>query len=188
MSTRFRPRTRVRSLRGTVLVAVLAAAAVFELVRLLLPLTSANPLYHEVTIGEPVIGEWKYGGLDEEGYLKFYNGGQTVLLPPNERLFDADGRFVVIEGHTPSSLTYARPVAAIPLSWLAAGAGVLAIPAALLWMRLRRRRRRMRVRAVRPGLRRAGPGWRAEGRRASGWSGARPRLRRIGRSRWSRRR
>jgi hypothetical protein len=146
VSSRFRPRTRARLRRGWLVLAVLGAAALFELYRILLPLTSANPLYHEVTIGEPVIGEWRYGGQDEEGYLKFYNGGQTVLLPPTERLFDADGRFVVIEGHTPSSLTYARPVAAVPLSWIAAGLGAMALPGGWIWLRLRARRKRLRVR------------------------------------------
>ena len=107
---------------------LLGAAALFELYQLVIPFQSANPLWHQVTTGETVINDWKYEGQDEEGYMKFYNQGQTNLLPPNARTFDADGKFVVIEGHTPSTLTYALPYEAIPMRWVA-----LVVAAAQVW-------------------------------------------------------
>lgn len=102
-----------------------------ELYRIVIPLNSINPLWHEVTIGENVIGNWKYGGRDEEGYLRFYDQNQTIVLPPSAHTFDASGQFVVIEEFNSSSLTYATPFAAIPLKWLLAGATILA---ALIWL------------------------------------------------------
>jgi hypothetical protein len=106
---------------------LLGAVALFELYQLVIPFQSANPLWHQVTTGETVINDWKYEGQDEEGYLKFYNQGQTNLLPPNARTFDADGKFVVIEGHTPSTLTYALPYEAVPMRWVALVVGATGI-------------------------------------------------------------
>ncbi len=141
------------------------AAALFELYQLVIPFQSANPLWHQVTTGEPVINDWKYEGQDEEGYLKFYNQGQTNLLPPNARMFDADGKFVVIEGHTPSTLTYALPYEAIPMRWVALAVGGAGMAVGVLALRknasgkrlkfTRRRGTRIQVRAKRSSERRS---------------------------------
>ncbi|MCL6594156.1 MAG: hypothetical protein K6T31_09295 [Alicyclobacillus sp.] len=146
---RARVRSRVRRRRFGLVLAVVAAVLGYELYRVVVPFHTLNPLWHEATVGETVIQQWRYGGVDEEGYLKFYNQGQTVLLPPEERVFDADGQFVVLEGHTPNSVTYAQPYAAVPASWLAACLAVLSVPAGLLWLRWRRWRRRLHTRRPR---------------------------------------
>lgn len=124
------------------MIVVLAALCIFllyELYRWLVPFDSINPLWQEATIGQTVLGDWRYAGQDAEGFLKFYNSEQTVLLPPNAHLFDANGRFIVLEQHTPSSITFASPVNAIPMSWLAVGAGLLAVPVLYLWFRIKSR-------------------------------------------------
>jgi hypothetical protein len=126
---------------------IVCCVGLYQLYCIIVPFQSANPLWHEVTIGENVIGDWKYGGQDEEGYLRFYNHSQTVVLPPSARLFDADGQFVVIERYSPGSLTYALPYEAIPLPWLAVIASVLVAAAA--WTVYRRRRRPARIRTRR---------------------------------------
>ncbi len=123
---------------------LICALTVFELYSWIMPFHSQNPLYHEVTIGESVIQEWKYGGQDEEGYLRFYNGQQTVVLPPNARMFDADGQFVVIERFTPSSLTYAMPLAAIPFKWMVALIGVAISFLVFVRFKLKHHHRKMR--------------------------------------------
>ncbi|MBX6353082.1 MAG: hypothetical protein IRZ10_07065 [Thermoflavifilum sp.] len=146
---RRRARWGTRSAKGGRLVVLCFAAvliiAVYELYALIVPDKSANPLWREVTIGQNVIGDWKYGGQDEEGYLRFYNKSETVVLPPTARLFDADGQFVVIEKYTPSSLTYALPYAAIPMPWLLGLLAAFSAAVALLYARWRRRPRRMRL-------------------------------------------
>jgi hypothetical protein len=139
--------TRPASARRVWLAALIVVCIIFayELYCVIVPYRSANPLWHEVTIGQNVIGDWKYGGQDEEGYLRFYNRSETVVLPPSARLFDADGQFVVIEKYSPGSLTYALPYEAIPLPWLL---GLLAVvSAAGGWMvyRVRRRPKRLRL-------------------------------------------
>lgn len=119
-----------------------------ELYRVAIPFQSVNPLWQEATVDEPVIGNWRYGGQDEEGYLRFFDQAQTVLMPPGSHLFGADGQFVVIEHYSPSSLTFAQPYEAIPPLWLILGLGVGVISVAVAVRRWRRRR--LRLRAVRP--------------------------------------
>jgi hypothetical protein len=136
---RFRPRSKIAALRRWAMAgaAMCALLALFELYQIIVPFRSANPLWQEVTIGQPVIDGWAYGGEDAEGYLKFYNQSETVLLPPSSHMFDADGKFVVIEGHTPSTLTYAEPYEAIPLPWLLAGCAAMMLGGIWLY-RIRR--------------------------------------------------
>jgi hypothetical protein len=147
---RFRVRAKAASLGRFLLVGIVCFLAVLcmELYRMVVPFVSANPLWTQVTIGEPVIDEWNYGGLDEEGYLRFYNKTQShiALIPPEAHMFDADGKFVILEGHTASSLTFAQPYEAIPTKWALVGAGVIAVPVVAMWLRLRQRRRRIKLR------------------------------------------
>jgi hypothetical protein len=123
---------------------IICALAVFELYRWIVPFHSENPLFQEVTIGEKVIDNWKYGGENEEGYLRFYDDKETVVLPPSSRLFDANGQFVVIEHYSPSSLTYALPFAAIPPKWFAVMIALLALFIGGIFFRIKRRLRKMR--------------------------------------------
>lgn len=126
MTERFRTRAKARLPRW--LLAVLVAfvgLGLVELYRVVIPLKSINPLWHEVTIGEPVISPWLYGGRDEEGYLRFYDQNQTIVLPPTAHTFDANGQFVVIEEFNSSSLVFAEPLAAIPAPWILTGGIVL---------------------------------------------------------------
>jgi hypothetical protein len=141
VSAGFRVRTSTRVMRRFLMLLVIPLIILmgFELYRIIMPFQSANPLWDEVTIGQSVIHNWKYGGQDEEGYLKFYNQGQTTLLPPNAKFFDADGDFVILEAHTPSSLTFAQPYNAIPLSWILTGLIIIAIPTGLYFRRRRRK-------------------------------------------------
>ncbi|WP_054967198.1 hypothetical protein [Alicyclobacillus ferrooxydans] len=150
---RFRVRTRAEARGRTVWVLAIAVACVglFELFRLLVPFQSINPLWSEATIGQTVLGNWSYGGEDAEGYLRFYDSGHEITLPPNAHLFGANGRFVVLEQHSPTSITYALPWNAIPVSWLMGGAALIAMPVGLLFLRLRGRK-----------------GWKSVGPRAGG--------------------
>ena len=127
---------------------VLVLVVLIEVYRWLVPYASWNPLWNQVTIGQSVIGPWKYGGQDEKGYLRFYNGFQTALLPPTAKLFDANGQFVILEAHTLGSLTYAWPIAAIPPGLLLVGlVGVGA--GGFLWVKGSRHRRKSNFRAMR---------------------------------------
>lgn len=115
----------------------------FQLYRLIVPFQPEDPLWHEVTIDEPVIDQWQYAGEDENGYLKFWNPegiGHTVVLPSDAHLFSADGKFVVLESHTPSSLTYAEPYDAVPIGWLLVAGLVIAaaITGTFMWMKWKR--------------------------------------------------
>lgn len=130
--------------------AVVVLFILFEVVyRLLMPFVAGNPLYHEVTIGEPVIDSWQYGGETTEGYLKFYDTStyETVTLPPNAQLFGADGKFVVIKHATPGSLTFAPPLESAPPIWYVL---MLMLVVGSLWFMMRRlkvqRKRRMHLR------------------------------------------
>jgi hypothetical protein len=123
----------------TLLLIAGVCVGLFELYRLLVPFDNLNPLWSEATIGQTVLDNWRYGGQDAEGYLKFYNDSQTVLLPPNAHLFDANGRFIVLEQHTPSSITYALPRNAVPMSWIMGGAVLVALPIGFMIFRLRNR-------------------------------------------------
>ncbi|SIT02637.1 hypothetical protein [Alicyclobacillus vulcanalis] len=106
--------------RLPVWMAVSAALALFLMVyegyRLIMPFVARDPLYHEVNFGQRVIDDWQYEGENEEGYLLFYNptNGDRAMLPPQSRLFGADGKWVVIEHADAASLTYAEPLAAAP--------------------------------------------------------------------------
>lgn len=142
MPHQFRPaRRRAVSAWMLGIMGLVVVGGIFELYRWVVPFQTANPLWHEVTIGEPVIDDWQYWGKDEEGYLKFMRQGQSpVLLPPNSHMFDADGKFVVIESATPSTLVFAEPYQAIPLSWLLGGLGAVVIGVTALVVILRRRR------------------------------------------------
>jgi len=122
---------------------------VVELYRWVVPFHAENPMYHEVTINEPVIGNWRYGGQDEEGYLRFYEpNGSSVVIPPNAHTLDLNGKFVVIEHYTPSSFTFAQPFEAVPPKWLIIGFGVIVVIASLLMIRMNMQPKRMR--AVKP--------------------------------------
>ncbi|WP_206881246.1 hypothetical protein [Alicyclobacillus mali (ex Roth et al. 2021)] len=125
---------------------------VYEGYRLIMPFVARDPLYHEVNFGQRVIDDWQYEGENEEGYLLFYNpiNGDRAMLPPQSRLFGADGKWVVIEHADAASLTYAEPLEAAP--WyvyflLLAAFGVGA------WWAVKRARvvrgKRMRIRSSR---------------------------------------
>lgn len=128
---------------------VLAVFLVFEGYRWVMPFVAKNPMYHDATIGETVIDNWRYGGIDQEGYLRFYDtsGGQPITLPPTEKLFGADGKFVVIEKADPSSITFAEPLEGAPPIWYAAMAFFVAAALWLIMFRVRmKRRHRMNLR------------------------------------------
>ncbi|GMA60086.1 hypothetical protein NZD89_10940 [Alicyclobacillus fastidiosus] len=111
-----------------------------ELYKFVIPFNSVNPLWKDVTVGETVIDDWQYEGYDEEGYLRFYNHGQTHLLPPSDHLLALDGQFVVIEESSPNSLTFApRLYRAIPIRWDLAIVGVVALVILAGWFYLRKR-------------------------------------------------
>lgn len=137
-----------------VLAVFVGMVGIIELYRWIVPFHSVNPIWNEVTINEPVIDDWRYGGLDEEGYLRFYdnNGPGSIVLPPNAHTLDLNGKFIVIEHFTPSSLTFALPIEAIPAKWLLIGAAVVGVLGGLVTMRLKRRPRRMNLK-----MRRAHP-------------------------------
>jgi hypothetical protein len=127
-------------------VILLSLVLLYELYLTIIPFHSKNPLWHQVTVGQPVIGDWLYGGQIESGYLKFYNHSGSVVIPPSSRTFDADGKFVVIEDFTPSSLTFAEPYGAIPLRWIALSiAVILALPLLILWRFKALRKRRLKA-------------------------------------------
>ncbi|MCL6626740.1 hypothetical protein [Alicyclobacillus shizuokensis] len=153
---RFRPKaTKGRGRLWAGLAAVLfLLAAVYGMYSAVDPSQSFNPLWREVTIGQTVIGDWRYGGQDEEGYLKFYHDGETVVLPPSARVLDLDGRFVVLEGHSASTLSFAYPLAAIPLPWLMGILIAVAGCVGFVWHRRRalRRRRWQSSRSLASGL------------------------------------
>ena len=73
------------------------------------PFQTVNPFLREVTIGQSVIGDWRYGGADASGSMKFYDAYQYITIPGNSPTFAADGEFVSIEGHSPSTLTFEPP-------------------------------------------------------------------------------
>lgn len=132
-------RRRRPSLRVLVVLAVIVVFMLFEAYRFVMPFVAKNPLYHEVTIGEPVIDAWYYGGEDQEGYLRFYDKstGQNVVLPPTSELFGADGKFVVIEHADSGSLTFADPLEGAPPIWYVLMATFVGLA---LWFMIRRRK------------------------------------------------
>lgn len=74
------------------------------------PFQSSNPFLREATIGQSVLGDWRYGGTDASGQMKFYDAYQSVLMPGNSTTFAADGQFVVVDGHSPSTITFEPPI------------------------------------------------------------------------------
>lgn len=140
---RFRGRRRRAPIYLIAVVAVLGFLVFFEGYRFVMPFVSKNPMYHDVTIGENVIDHWRYGGFNPEGYLRFHDTatGQTITLPPTEKLFGADGKFVVIERADPGSITYASPLESAPPIWYALMALMVAAALWLTMLRLRLKRR-----------------------------------------------
>lgn len=155
MKCGFQSRKRLFRPRGLTLLlaaAVILVLIIYQLDRVIVPFQSENPLWHEITAGQVVIDNWKYGGEDAEGYMEFYQDGDPHehLLPPNERILGLDGTFVVIEHHTDSSLTYAEPIDAIPMRWILYGLGLMSLPATFICLRIRARRKRVRLRIRKP--------------------------------------
>ncbi len=71
------------------------------------PFQPANPFLREITIGQSVLGDWRYGGTIASGSMRFYDAYyQYVELPATATTFAADGMFVRIDGHTPTTLTF----------------------------------------------------------------------------------
>ncbi|MCY0888121.1 MAG: hypothetical protein OWQ59_06640 [Alicyclobacillaceae bacterium] len=136
--------------RWLIVFGILMAVGGFELTRYIIPFEARNPLFHEVTIGEPVIEHWKYGGVDEEGYLRFYNGIQTIVLPPGSHMFGADGTFVMLEHHNATSLTYADPLEALPLRWIIVILSSVGAVVGFVAWRLRVMRRPLRTKSSTP--------------------------------------
>ncbi len=118
----------------------------FELYQWIVPFQPRNPFFHEATIGQSVIQNWKYEGLDEQGYLRFYDNFQTAILPPKSRIFDANGQFVVIEHYTTSSIVFAQPIEAIPAKWAMLLFLVICSFVFGLSLRIKQRFRMMRLR------------------------------------------
>lgn len=143
-------RTRRRlSPRLWIIVGLVLVLFLFEAYRLVMPYMARNPLYHEVTIGEPVIDHWNYEGEDAEGYLRFVDTatpGQDAILPPSTKLFGADGKFVVIEHADAGSLTYADPLEAAPPYWYALMLGFVGVVFGwMVYFRRLQRKRRMHL-------------------------------------------
>lgn len=138
---------------SSVILILILMLAIYQLDRTLVPFRSENPLWHEVTVNQPVLDGWVYAGEDEEGYLKFSKQGEpTNILPANSRLLALDGNFVVIESHTPNSLTYAEPFDAIPSSWILCGIGALLMGGGIVFLRLRSRDKRVKLARISPRL------------------------------------
>ncbi|WAH41594.1 hypothetical protein NZD89_25705 [Alicyclobacillus fastidiosus] len=139
--------------RVVFVILAIVGLGLFEAYRLVMPYVARNPMYHEVTIGEPVIDKWNYDGEDEEGYLKFYNtsSDQVAVLPPTSKLFGADGKFVVIERADSGSLTYASPLESAPPIWYAV---MVMFVGAAIWLIMYRlsssRKHRMHLRKAPP--------------------------------------
>lgn len=74
------------------------------------PFQTTNPFVREVTIGESVIGDWRYGGTDPSGNMHFYDSYQQVTVKGDSAQFAADGQFVDITGHTGATLTFEPPM------------------------------------------------------------------------------
>jgi hypothetical protein len=105
------------------------------------PFQTTNPFLRQITIGQSIIGDWRYGG-SQGGRMRFYDAYQAVTIPDNARTFAADGAFVDIDGHTPTTITYEPTYESETIgptvfvtSMLFAGAGIAAV------LRYGRRRR-----------------------------------------------
>lgn len=153
MARRMRVGNRRRAPVWLMIAAALALfLTVYEGYRMIMPFVARDPLYHEVNFGQRVIDDWQYEGENEEGYLLFYNpiNGDRAMLPPQSRLFGADGKWVVIEHADAASLTYAEPLEAAP--WYVYVLLLAAIGVGIWWgfKRIRAvRGTRMRTRSAR---------------------------------------
>ncbi|MCY0892544.1 MAG: hypothetical protein OWR52_03420 [Acidibacillus sp.] len=99
---------RRRSRRPQAYVMLLVGAMVVFLLWVVLaadPFQTTNPFLRQTTIGQSVLGDWRYGG-DSAAGIKFYDAYQAVVLPPGTPTFAADGQFVKIDGTTPSTITF----------------------------------------------------------------------------------
>lgn len=89
------------------------------------PFQTSNPFLRQATIGQSVLGDWRYGGTDSQGQIKFYDAYQSVLIPGDSQTFAADGMFVVLDAHTPTTVTFEPPVESTAVG-----------PTALVWIGL----------------------------------------------------
>lgn len=89
------------------------------------PFQTSNPFLRQATIGQSVLGDWRYGGTDAAGQIKFYDAYQSVLIPGSSQTFAADGMFVVLDAHTPTTVTFEPPVESTAVG-----------PTALIWIGL----------------------------------------------------
>lgn len=115
----------------------------YVMYHIIVPFQPLNPLRHEATMGEPVIDSWDYKGMNEEGYLQFYNtkNGSSTELPPNDKMLALDGKFVMIEKAAPNAITYADPIEAIPNDWLVIILALAAFLGGLIYLRLKLKHR-----------------------------------------------
>lgn len=129
---------RLRVLLLAALVCVVSLVG-YELYRIIIPFQTQNPLWSEATIGEPVIDHWDYEGKNEEGYLQFKNSatGTTAELPPGEKMLALDGKFVMIEHAGNDAITFATPLAAVPIWWWLSGLGAAAVLLTPVALRMR---------------------------------------------------
>ncbi len=106
------------------------------------PFQPANPFLREVTIGQDIMGDWRYGGIDPaSGYLRFYSAYQSIAIPGNSTTFAADGEFITIDGHTPSTITFEPAYESQTMGPTIVVAILLAITAVVVALRRRRPRR-----------------------------------------------
>lgn len=96
-----------------ILLFIVLAVFTTQLFRAIAPFYTLNPFVHKKTIGEDIIGKWKYGGVDDQGKLQFYNGFQTVKVPASSLTFDAEGSYVVIKEYTANTITIQNPRAVV---------------------------------------------------------------------------
>ena len=104
------------------------------------PFEQANPFLKEVTIGQAVLGDWRYGGADAV-HLKFYDTYQSIPIPANSKTFAADGEFVSIISHTPSTLTF-EPVIESEVMQPMVYVWVFLLLGALVWALVKNRKMR----------------------------------------------
>ncbi|WP_067625905.1 hypothetical protein [Alicyclobacillus acidiphilus] len=88
----------------------------FEVYEFLNPFQNLNPLHHEVTLGEEVIGDWIYAGMNDNGDIVFSNNHNDVpvLIPENSHEFALDGKTYIVDRATRNSLTFSDPIESLP--------------------------------------------------------------------------
>jgi len=100
---------KTRDVQSVLIVLLGVAAFAFFLIWVFValdPFQSTNPFLKEVTIGQSVIGDWRYGGT-VDGKMRFYDAYyQNSVIPDTQTTFAADGEFVHIDGFTASPLTF----------------------------------------------------------------------------------